>query len=160
MIHDMSQTYQLFQTLLLLFCLHSCMIWTKLTRTDTVFSRATSVVFFCAGFWIFRYGGKIPKNIYKKSAFRKLPRDQRGATAQPGGSQEGAWRGPAPGRATCPPGWVPHPLVPYIDPYLFSHRENIETGVAFPIYIAEPPQPYVLPRSLIWRLNWPPVRGK
>src|ERR1041385_7115053 len=38
----------------------------KLTRTDAVFSRATSVVFFCAGFWIFRYAGKIPK-IYIKN---------------------------------------------------------------------------------------------
>src|SRR3954471_17770204 len=37
------------------------MIWTKLTRTDAVFSRATSAVLFCAGFWIFRYAGKIPK---------------------------------------------------------------------------------------------------
>src|ERR1044072_1150771 len=37
----------------------------KLTRTNAVFSRATSVVFFCAGFWIFRYAGKIPKKIYK-----------------------------------------------------------------------------------------------
>src|SRR3954463_14454887 len=71
---------------------------------------------------------------------------QRGARGQPGGSQEGAWRGPAPGRATCPPGWVPQPLVPYMDPYLFSHRGNVETGVSFPIYVAEPPQPSVLPR--------------
>src|SRR3954471_20612915 len=78
--------------------------------------------------------------------FRKLPRDQRGATAQPGGSQEGAWRGPAPGRATCPPGWVPHPLVPYMDPYLFSRRGNVETGVDFPIYVAEPPHSSLLPR--------------
>src|SRR4051812_22341117 len=42
------------------------MIWTKLTRTDAVFSRATSAVFFCAGFWIFRYAGKTPK-IYIKN---------------------------------------------------------------------------------------------
>ena len=39
-----------------------------------------------------------------------------------------------------------HPLVPYMNPYLFSRRGNVETGVAFPIYIAEPPQPSVLPR--------------
>ena len=69
-----------------------------------------------------------------------------GATGQPGGSQEGAWRDPATGRATCPPGWVPHPLVPYIDLYLFSHRGNVKTGVAFSIYAAEPLQPSVLPR--------------
>src|SRR4051812_30919669 len=38
----------------------------KLTRTDVVFSRATSAVFFCVGFWIFRYARKIPK-IYIKN---------------------------------------------------------------------------------------------
>ena len=64
---DTSQTYLLFQTLWLLFWLHSCMIWTKLTRTDAVFSRATSVVFFCAGFWISRYAGKIRKKYIKIS---------------------------------------------------------------------------------------------
>src|SRR4051812_622185 len=57
-----------------------------------------------------------PKNIYIKSASWKLPRDQRGATEQPGGSQEGAWHSLGPGRATCPPGWVPPPLVPYFGP--------------------------------------------
>ena len=51
---DTSQTYLLFQTLLLLFWPHSCMIWTKLTRTDVVFSRAAFMVLFCAGIWIFR----------------------------------------------------------------------------------------------------------
>src|SRR3954463_3432987 len=105
---DTSQTYLLFETLLLLFCLHSCMIWTKLTRTDDVFSRATSAVLFCVGFWIFRYAGKIPKNYIKNQRSGSFRRTKWG----PQGSQEGAWRGPAPGRATCPPGWVPHPLVP------------------------------------------------
>ena len=57
-VSDTSQTYLLFQTLLLLFWLHSCMIWTKLTRTDVVFSRAASAILYCAGLWIFRYAGK------------------------------------------------------------------------------------------------------
>ena len=47
---DTSQTYILFQTLLLLFWLHSCTIWTKLTRTDAVFSRAVSAVFLLCRF--------------------------------------------------------------------------------------------------------------
>ena len=33
-----------------------------------------------------------------------------------------------------------------MDPYLFSRRGNVETGVAFLIYTAEPPQPSVLLR--------------
>ena len=44
---DMSPTYQLFQTLLLWFWPLICMIWMKLTRTDTVFSRTTLVLFLC-----------------------------------------------------------------------------------------------------------------
>src|ERR1041385_5887297 len=107
------------------------MIRTKLTRTDVVFSRATSAVFFCAGFWIFRYAGKIPKKIYKKSAFRKLPQVQRGATGQPRGSQEGAWRGPAPGRATCPPGLVPRPPVLYFGPIYCPDAETPEQKSLF-----------------------------
>src|ERR1044071_5782194 len=66
----------------------------KLTRTDAVFSRATSVVFFCAGFWIFRYAGKIPK-IYIKNqrseSFRKSkggPQGSQGAVRRvPGAAQ-------------------------------------------------------------------------
>src|SRR4051812_34024094 len=105
----MSQTYLLFQTLLLLFWLHSCMIWTKLTRTDAVFSRATSAVLYCAGFWIFRYARKNPQKSNRKSAFPKVPGGQRGAIEQPGGTQKGVWRDPHPRHATYPPGWVPHP---------------------------------------------------
>src|SRR4051812_9398558 len=118
------------------------MIWTKLTRTDAVFSRATSVVFFCAGFWIFRYAGKIPKKYIKNQRSGSFRRTKGG----PRGSQGGAWRGPPPGRATCPPGWVPLPLVTYMAPYLFSGRGNVERGVVFPIYVTEPLQPSVLPR--------------
>src|SRR3954470_7923084 len=80
---DTSQTYLLFQTLLLLFWLHSCMIWTKLTRTDAVFCRATSAIFFCAGFWIFCYAGKIHKNQIKNQRSRSFD-DAKGG---PQGSQ-------------------------------------------------------------------------
>src|SRR3954462_9705121 len=85
LIADTSQTYILFQTLLLLFWLHPCIIWTKLTRTDAVFSRATSVVFFCAGFWIFRYARKIPKNYIKNQrsgSFRRSKGGHRAARGQ------------------------------------------------------------------------------
>src|SRR3954467_3125113 len=89
---DTSQMYLLFQTLLLLFWLHPCMIWTKLTRTDVVFSRATNVVFFCAGLWIFRYARKIPKIYIKNQRSGSFRRTKGGLE----GSQEGAWRGSAP----------------------------------------------------------------
>src|SRR3954469_10350052 len=95
------------------------MIWTKLTRIDAVFSRATSVVFFCAGFWIFRYARKIPKDYIKNQHCRSSV----SAKGGPGGTQKGPWRGPAPGRARHPPGWVPHLLVPYLRP-IFTPREE------------------------------------
>ena len=101
---DTSQTYLLFQTLLLLFCLHPCMIWTKLTRTDAVFSRADSAVFFCAGFWIFRYTGKIHKNYIKNQHSLSFPKSQSGARGQPPGAQAPPWCGQALGRATRAPG--------------------------------------------------------
>src|SRR3954470_19962529 len=87
---DTSQTYLLFPKLLLLFWLHPCIIWTKLTRTDVVFSRATSVVFFCAGFWIFKYAGKIPKNYIKNQRSGSF----REAKGGPQGSQGAARRVP------------------------------------------------------------------
>src|SRR4051812_39129108 len=66
----------------------------------------------------------------------------RAARGQPGGclARPSSWP------CHLPPGWVPHPLVPYMDPYLFSRRGNVKTGVAFSIYAAESPQPSVLPR--------------
>src|SRR3954464_10344652 len=97
---DMSQTYLLFQILLLLFWLHSCMIWTKLTRTDAVFRRATSVVFFCAGFWIFRYAGKIPKNYIKKQRSRSFV----SAKGGPQGSQGAPRRVPGTAHPLAAPG--------------------------------------------------------
>src|SRR3954462_9694677 len=83
---DTSQSYLLFQTLLLLFWLHPCMIRAKLTRTDDVFSRSTSDVFFCAGLWIFRYAGKIPKKYRNNQRSRRF----RWSKGGPQGSQRAA----------------------------------------------------------------------
>ena len=45
------------------------------------------------------------------------------------------------------PSWVgPTPPGALLWPYLFSRRRNPVTEVAFPIYVAEPPQPSVLLR--------------
>src|SRR4051812_31101504 len=77
----MSQTYLLLQTLLLLFCPHSCMIWTKLTRTNAVFSRAACMVLLCPGKWIFRSSRKFPEKyqkIHAPEGARSQKWDQRG----------------------------------------------------------------------------------
>ena len=120
---DTSQTYLLFQTLLLLFWPHSCMIWTELTRTDAVFSRAACMVLMCAGKWIFWYLGKFPENsakIHAPEASTSQKWGQMGARGAP--STLLAWHHTCPRRG--PPGGLPPPLVPYRGPYLFPWHKN------------------------------------
>ena len=95
---DTSQTYLLFQTLLILFWPHSCMIWTKLTRTDAVFSRAACMVLLCAGKWIFRCLRKFQEKSQKIHA-PKGPLCQKWGQRAARGPQAPCWRGPTPGRA-------------------------------------------------------------
>ena len=149
---DTSQTYLLFQTLLLLFWPHSCMIWTKLTQTDAVFSRATSLVFFCAGFWIFRYAGKIHKKYIKNQHSRSFD-DAKGGSQ---GSQG------APRRVHCAAQPLAMPHTPWCPTFaLFlpparklqnkSHFSNLRHRAAATLCPS--------PGELIWRPLWPPVRG-
>ena len=104
---DTSQTYLLFQTLLILFWPHSCMIWTKLTRTDAVFSRAACMVYLCPGKRIFKYLRKIhekSEKIHAPEGTKCQKWGQRGARGCPGalwarppGPRRGvAWVGPTP----------------------------------------------------------------
>src|ERR1041385_6657798 len=89
-----SQTYLLFQTLLLLFCPHSCIIWTKLTRTNDVFSRAACMVYLCAGKWIFRRPRKFPEKyqkIHAPGGAKCHKWDQRGALGAPGAPRAPLW---------------------------------------------------------------------
>src|SRR3954463_4971300 len=139
----MSQTYLLFQTLLLLFCPHSCMIWTKLTRTNDVFSRAICMVLLCAGKWIFMYIIKYQEKSQKIHA-PEGPLCQKWGQRAARGLQAPCWRGPTPVRAGRPPGGVPPPLVPYLGSYFFPWRENPRTEVVFPVSIAELPPSSVL----------------
>src|ERR1043165_6224067 len=55
----------------------------------------------------------------------------KGGIGQPGGTKKGVWRGPAPGRAGHPPGWVPHPLVPYLRPIFTPREETLEQKSIF-----------------------------
>src|SRR4051812_14227667 len=122
------------------------MIGTKLTRTDAVFSRATNVVFFCAGFWIFRYTGKFPKNI-KKISVPEASRGPKGGHRAARGHPEGSMAGPSSWPRGAP-SWVgPTPPGALLSPYFYPPRGNPRTEVQFPIYVAEPPQPSVLLRE-------------
>src|SRR6187401_2018752 len=100
------------------------MIWTKLTRTDAVFSRAACMVYLCAGKRIFRYLRKIhekSQKIHAPEGTRSQKWGQRGARRPVGA--------PPLGRAGGAPGWVPHPLVPYFIPYFYSRRRNPRSEV-------------------------------
>src|ERR1041384_1320300 len=155
-----SQTYLLFQTLLLLFCLHSCMIWTKLTRTDAVFSRAASAVFFCACFWLFRYAGKIPKKYIKNQRSGSFHQAKGG----PQGSQGAARRVPGAAQLLAAPpallGGSHTPWCPTLTPIYSPVEETPKNKSLFRSTPRSRRNPLFFLGELIWRLNWPLVRGK
>src|ERR1041384_1207404 len=132
----------------------------KLTRTDDVFSRATSVVFFCAGFWIFRYAGKIPKNYIKNQRSGSF----RGTKGGPQGSQGAARRvlGAAQPLAAPPAllGGSYTPWCPTWTPIYSPIEETSKQESLFPSTPRSRRNPLFFSGELIWRLNWPPVRGK
>src|SRR3954471_20364408 len=88
---------------------------------------------------------KSQKYIYKISVPEASTRPKGGhkaARGQPGGclARPSSW-------SRHLPSWVgPTPPSALLWPYLFARRGNPETEVAFPIYVAEPPQPSVLPQ--------------
>ena len=87
---DTSPSYLLFLTPFLLFWTLICMIWMKLTQTDTIFSRTTMVLFLCRNksSWI---GLKLCEDFYSIMIISGAKNHRRGA---PGWAQ--------PTRA-CPP---------------------------------------------------------
>ena len=156
---DTSQTYLLFQTLLILFWPHSCMIWTKLTRTDAVFSRAACMVYLCAGKRIFRYLRKFQEKsqkIHAPGGPLCQKRGQRAARGAPGAllarphpwrRQEAAWEGPPPSDALP---WLL--FIPVArKPQKRSRFSSFRRGAAATLCSSS--------GGLIWRLIWPPERG-
>ena len=149
---DTSQAYLLFQTLLILFWPHSCMIWTKLTRTDAVFSRAACMVYLCAGKRIFRYLRKIHEKSQKIHApegplCQKM--GQRAARGGPGAlprrphpwpRREAAWEGPPPSGALL---WLVFILVTR-KPQIRSRFPSFRRGAAATLCSSS--------GGLIWRL--------
>src|SRR3954470_17099807 len=128
----------------------------KLTRTDVVCSRATSVVFFCAGFWIFRYAGKIPKIIFKISvpeAFVGPKGGHRAARRVAGAAQLLAAPPALLGGSHTP--WCPTWTLIYSPVEETSKQESL-----FPSTSRSRRNPLFFLGELIWRLIWPPVRGK
>src|SRR4051812_37991637 len=135
------------------------MIWTKLTRSNVVFNRATSVVFICAGFWIFRYAGKIHKNYIKNQHSRSFDCAKGGA--------QGSQGAPRRVHGAAQPLATPHTLLggshtpwyPTFALFLPPARKlqnrnpisDLRRGAAATLCSS--------PGELIWRLLWPPMRG-
>src|SRR3954463_6240484 len=135
------------------------MIWMKLTRTNAVFSRAASVVLYCAGFWIFRYAGKIHKNQIKNQCSRSFddtkggPQSSQGAPRRVCGAAHPLAAPPALLGGSHTP-WCPT-LALFIPPtWKLQNRScfsDLRRGAAATLCSS--------PGELIWRLLWPPVRG-
>src|ERR1043165_709283 len=132
----------------------------KLTGTDAVFSRATNDVFFCAGFWIFRYAGKIPK-IYIKNQRSGSFHQAKGG---PQGSQGAARRVPGAAQLLAAPpallGGSHTPWFPTLAPIYSPVEETPNQKSLFRSTSRSRRNPLFFLEELIWRLNWPPVRGK
>ena len=123
---DTSPSYLLFQTLLPLFWTLTCMNWMELTRTDTVFSRITIVLFMCRS--------KRSRNDLKTS--RRHFSENKKNTCQrwrPGGHHLATRVGGAP-----PTSWAPYCVSDSNSIYSRSGRKNqSERFIAF--YDMEPP---------------------
>src|ERR1041385_7385643 len=142
-----------------MFWLHSCMIWTKLTRTDAVFSRAARVVLYRAGFWIFWYVGKIHKNQIKNQRSRSFD-DAKGGPQSSQGAPRRVCGATQP--LVVPPallGGSHTPWCPTLALFIPSARKlqkrsrfsDLRRGAAAALCSS--------PGELIWRLLWPSVRG-
>ena len=116
---DTSPSYLLFQTLLPLFWTLTCMISMELTRTDTVFSRLSMVLFMCRN--------KSSRNDLKLHGtyFWKIIKilEEESTSGGPPPVHEGGRRACPPGRAPCLVG----PLVlhrPQLQLYIFTFGEK------------------------------------
>ena len=135
------------------------MIWSKLTRTNAVFSRAACMVYLCAGRWIFKHLSKIhekSQKIHAPEGTKCQKWGQRGARGCPGALWAppppgprwgGAWVGPT------PPGALLYPvfLLPTQKPQIRSSFAVFHRGAAATLCSSS--------GGLTWRLNWPPERG-
>ena len=134
------------------------MIWTKLTRTDAVFSRAACMVYLCAGKRIFKHLRKIhekSRKIHAPEETKCQKWGQRGARGCPGAlwarpprpRRGGAWVGPTPPGALLRLVF----LLPTQKPQIRSSFAVFRRGAAATLCSSS--------GGLIWRLNWPPERG-
>src|SRR3954468_3718486 len=75
---------------------------------------------------------KLRKNYIKNQRPGSFRNHQGRKGGPPRGSQEGAWRGPALGRATCPPDCLVAPLGTPFGPYFYPREGNPDSRTLFP----------------------------
>src|SRR3954468_4596565 len=107
-------------------------IWTNILTQCTQLPVPVFRCFCISSFPAIKSAPKIPEKLYKKSASRKLPESQGSKGGPPPGRQEGAWRGPALGRATCPPDCLVAPLGAPFGPYFYPREGNPDSRTLFP----------------------------
>src|ERR1043165_3226170 len=90
-----------------------------------------SAVFVFQVFPIIKVPNKSRKNYIKNQRSRSFRNNQDTAGGPPPGSPEGAWRGPALGRATCPPDCPMAPLGAPFRPYFYPRRGNPDSRPLF-----------------------------
>src|ERR1041385_2949314 len=90
-----------------------------------------SAVFVFQVFPIIKVPNKSRKKYIKNQRSGSFRNNQDIAGGPPPGAQEGAWRGPTLGRATCPPGCPVAPLGAPVGPYLYSRCKNPYSGPLF-----------------------------
>src|SRR3954468_20151974 len=115
-------------------------IWTNLLTQCTPVPVSVFCCFCISGFPITKTARKIPEKLYKKSAFRKLPRTRSRAGGGPPGLQAPWWRGPPPGRAgggaRGPPASANAPLGIYLKPVAETLTSDPFSPDAIPISAA------------------------
>ena len=99
---------------------------------------------------------KLPKKLQKFyiQGFQ-VKGHQRAPVADQGGpppSQKARWRGPAPGRATHPPGWAPCPLMASLFSLSLFLPKNMSSSSGSCFFVVLEPVPSISPSSHLFEL--------
>src|ERR1043165_1123477 len=106
-------------------------IWTNILTQCTQLPVPVFCCFCISGFPIIKVPNKSRKNYIKNQRSGSFRNNQDTVGGPPPASQEGAWRGPALGRATCPPECHVAPLGAPFGPYFYPRGGNPDSRPLF-----------------------------
>src|SRR3954464_14888660 len=107
-------------------------IWTNLLTQCTQLPVPVFCCFCISGFPAIKSAPKIAENYIKNQRPGSFRNHQGRKGGPPPGSHEGAWRGPALGRATCPPDCHVASLGAPFGPYFYPRGGNPYSRTLFP----------------------------